>query len=408
MLKNYFKIAFAVLMRRKFFTFISLFGISLTLTILMVGTAFIDKVLNDTYPDQKRDRSLYVNNIEEDGKEAMNSGSMSFSFIQHYLSSLKIPSKLAFSTRNSIPTNTYVNNRKIVINYKLTNAAYWEVLDYQFLYGKPFTKQQVDAAEHVAVISEDLKNEYFGTGASVIGKYIEADNVKYRVQGVVRNVPVTAYQFYSDIYLPYTVSRADLKDKAYMGDYSAILLAPSSSAVSAMQREFEGMVPKIPMEDKEHTEIYLHADPYLQSYVRTGNEKNSGMTYAITALCLLILFVMLLPALNLVNINITRIMERSSEIGVRKAFGASSGTLVYQFVIENLIITLLGGLIAVILSLIALRLINAARFIANLDLSLNFTVLAYGLGLCIFFGLVSGVYPAWRMSKLEIVNALKS
>jgi putative ABC transport system permease protein len=58
MLKNYFKIAIAVLRRRKFFTFISLFGISFTLTILMVLTAFMDNIINPTYPDMKRDRSL--------------------------------------------------------------------------------------------------------------------------------------------------------------------------------------------------------------------------------------------------------------------------------------------------------------------------------------------------------------
>src|ERR1700750_2574446 len=65
MLRNYFKIAIAVLKRKKFFTFISLFGISFTLTILMVMTAFIDKVINDKYPDKKRDRLLFVNGIEQ-------------------------------------------------------------------------------------------------------------------------------------------------------------------------------------------------------------------------------------------------------------------------------------------------------------------------------------------------------
>jgi putative ABC transport system permease protein len=64
MLKNYFKIALAVLKRRKFFTFISLFGISFTLTILMVATAFLDKLLSAGYPDYKRDRSLYVSMME--------------------------------------------------------------------------------------------------------------------------------------------------------------------------------------------------------------------------------------------------------------------------------------------------------------------------------------------------------
>ena len=69
------------------------------------------------------------------------------------------------------------------------------------------------------------------------------------------------------------------------------------------------------------------------------------MAYAVTAIGVFILLVMLLPTLNLININVTRIMERSSEIGVRKAFGASSRTLVYQFIVENIILTLIGGII---------------------------------------------------------------
>jgi putative ABC transport system permease protein len=101
-------------------------------------------------------------------------------------------------------------------------------------------------------------------------------------------------------------------------------------------------------------------------------------------------------------------MERSSEIGVRKAFGASSKTLVYQFIIENLILTFLGGMIGVVLSIVVMYFINDAQFIANLSLSLNFTVLGYAFLTCIFFGLLSGVYPAWRMSKLNIVTALKA
>ena len=101
-------------------------------------------------------------------------------------------------------------------------------------------------------------------------------------------------------------------------------------------------------------------------------------------------------------------MERSSEIGVRKAFGASSRTLVYQFIVENIILTLAGGLIGVILSVIILQIINSAHLIPNLVLSLNLTVLSIGLLTCLVFGLLSGVYPAWRMSRLNVVNALKA
>src|SRR5450631_798463 len=112
MLKNYFKVAIAVLKRRKFFTFISLFGISFTLTILMILTAFIDKVVGDNYPDKKRDRSLYITRLEEDGKENMSSAQPSFYLLNHYAGSLKTPVKIGISSGLN-GTNTYVNNKKI-------------------------------------------------------------------------------------------------------------------------------------------------------------------------------------------------------------------------------------------------------------------------------------------------------
>src|SRR5476651_854141 len=123
MLKNYFKIAIAVLRRRKFFTFISLFGISFTLTILMVLTAFIDKVVGDNYPDKKRDRLLYINRIEQKGKDEMSSSTLSYYFLSHYTGMMKTPVKVAISSGFN-GTNTYVNNKKIAVSYKYTNAEF--------------------------------------------------------------------------------------------------------------------------------------------------------------------------------------------------------------------------------------------------------------------------------------------
>ncbi|MFB9844963.1 ABC transporter permease [Mucilaginibacter ginsenosidivorans] len=409
MLKNYFKIAIAVLKRRKFFTFISLFGISFTLTILLVLTAFIDKVVGDNYPDKKRDRSLYVSRISQSGKNTMQSGPPSFYFLDHYARTLKTPVSIGISSGFN-GTNTYVNNKKIAVNYKYTNAEYWEILEYDFVEGKPFGKKEVDNADKVAVISTDMKKEYFGDGGSVVGQYIEADNVKYRVIGVVKNVPITSYMLYSDIYLPYTVAKDQgyKNNKSYGGGYFGILLARSSGDLDKMHDEYEAMIKRLKPEDKMFTTVNSHADTYIKAYVDTGDDKHSGTFIAITAISIFAVIVMLLPTLNLVNINITRIMERSSEIGVRKAFGASSMTLVYQFIVENIILTLLGGLIGIVLSFIALQVINSAHLIANLELTINFTVLFIGLLVCLLFGLLSGVYPAWRMSKLNVVNALKA
>jgi putative ABC transport system permease protein len=407
MLKNYFKIAIAVLKRRKFFTFISLFGISFTLTILLILTAFIDKVVGDSYPDRKRDQSLYINNLAQRGPTSNQSTQLSFYFLDHYTKGIKAPMDMSiFSGFRG--TNTYINNKKIAVNYKYIDAKYWDILEYDFIEGKPFNKQQVANAEKVTVISEDIKKEYFGDVPSVIGKYFEADNVKYRVIGVVKNVPVTSYLLYSDIYLPYTVSKTDYKAKGYTGEFMAILLAKNKADLPRIHNEWEQIIKRVPPDSKDFDHVYSHALPYIKAYLYTGNEDSNGLTIVLTAITIFVLLFTLLPTLNLVNINITRIMERSSEIGVRKAFGASSKTLVYQFIVENIILTLLGGIIGIVLSVIALNVINSMNLIANLQLSINFTVLFIGLLICLVFGLVSGVYPAWRMSKLNVVNALKA
>src|SRR3982751_1637346 len=144
MLKNYFKIALAVLRRRKFFTFISLFGISFTLTILIVLTAFIDHSISSSYPDTERHRSLYINFVQLKDKKSQGrqNGPASFYFLNKYAGSLKTPARLAISSMFTA-TNTYVNNRKLVINIKYTNRAFWDVLHFTFTEGKSYTAQQI-------------------------------------------------------------------------------------------------------------------------------------------------------------------------------------------------------------------------------------------------------------------------
>lgn len=413
MLKNYFKIAIAVLRRRKFFTFISLFGISLTLTVLMVLAAFIEKLTNPAYPADKNNRSLYIKRLTYTSKKGwINSSGSSFYFLTHYAGSLKTPVKLAIVSRNN-SSNAYVNNKKIVIDIKYTNADLWDITNYQFIEGKPFTAEQVKKADRVAVISERTRKEYFGDVATVVGKFIEADNVSYRVTGVIKSVPEIEEVFYANMFLPYTVAKDDYKNKAFMGNYSAVLLSPSEQMVKKMRTEYEQMVARIPIpnnDKKDFDALHSNADTYFETYTRQlfGNANSAGYVRFFVFISLFVLLFMLLPTVNLVNVNITRIMERSSEIGVRKAFGASSKTLVYQFIVENIILTILGGIIGVILTMIILQLINSSGLLPDLDLTINFLVLLYSLLACLFFGLLSGVYPAWRMSRLDVVTALKA
>jgi putative ABC transport system permease protein len=121
----------------------------------------------------------------------------------------------------------------------------------------------------------------------------------------------------------------------------------------------------------------------------------------------LALLVMVLPAINLVNLNLSRILERASEIGVRRAFGARRGTLVLQFLVENLVLTLIGGALGLVASALVLEGINATGIVPRSEFALNFRVFAVGLVASAVFAALSGIYPAWRMSRLQPVDALK-
>jgi putative ABC transport system permease protein len=104
---------------------------------------------------------------------------------------------------------------------------------------------------------------------------------------------------------------------------------------------------------------------------------------------------------------VSRTLERATEIGVRKAFGATAGRLAGQFLVENVLLTLVGGALGLLLAVAVLHLLNGSHLIPYAHLGLNARVFGLGLGLTLLFGLLSGAYPAYKMSKLPANQALK-
>ncbi|QKZ11149.1 ABC transporter permease [Spirosoma sp. KUDC1026] len=417
MLTNYIKIAWKVLLRHPFYTFITLFGISLTLTVLMVLTSFIDHLFGTHYPESRRDRSLYIQfMVQRDStKDARSQGPMSYRFLNEYVKSLKLPERVtinSFALGSS--TDIYAGSQKIKITPKYTDAEFWQVMDFTFLDGKPYNEQTIRSGDMVAVITDKVRDYYFGkTAESVVGKSIEVENVRYRVIGVVKGVPVTRTYSAGDIYFPYTNPKSNYQKTGFRGTFVAVVLAKNKSDQKAIQEEFQSRIDRIPLPGNQdgfkYSEIEVKMLPYTESWLDQILNNGGGIRTIFYGILGFIVFMLLgLPALNLVNLNVSRILERASEIGVRKAFGAPISTLLWQFIVENIFITLIGGTIALLLSIGAIYLINQSGWIAYADLTINFSVLAISLLVCLLFGFLSGVLPAFRMAKLNIVTALKS
>ena len=188
----------------------------------------------------------------------------------------------------------------------------------------------------VAVINESTRRKFFGDAARAVGRTIEVDGQRFQVMGVVRDVPILRLVPFADIWVPYTTDRSDNYRQEIVGDMMGLFLArstrgPARPSAAKCGRACSACRRTIRRSSRRST---AHAETLFDTAARVVDDRRQrGGREPRTAprgsrSPTLALLFMLLPAVNLVNLNVSRIMERASEIGVRKSFGASSRVLV--------------------------------------------------------------------------------
>ncbi|HSY49911.1 MAG TPA: ABC transporter permease [Thermoanaerobaculia bacterium] len=408
MLKNSLKLALKVLARRKVFTAISLVGITMTLAVLMAATAILDNVLAPRQPESRLDRIMTVDFVQMQGPENTERSNPGQGFLDKTIRNL--PGVERTSTYSEIQSVVvYDGALRVELPYRRADAEYWKVLDFRFLEGGPFSAADEAANRSIVIITEDVRRKLFG-GNAALGKMVDIGGEPHRVVGVVPTVPFTQTIAYSTLWVPLGPP-TDEQKKANFGNLMAIILTKNKADIPMIQREFNTRVSHVPIDDpKTFTEIRSAMDTRFEGIARNLTNDKFGprgpMVLRIGFLALALLF-MTLPALNLVTLNLSRILERASEVGVRKAFGAPRRTLIGQFVVENVVLTVIGGAAAFVLAFVLLRVFDAVEFLPGARFDLNLRVFAWGMLIAAFFGVFSGIYPAWKMSRLDPVNALR-
>lgn len=282
----------------------------------------------------------------------------------------------------------------------------------EIIIGRFFTDAEDRSLSQVAILGHKLKENLFGD-SDPIGKWIKFRNKKFRVIGVFEERgSVMTFDFDSMIYLPVRT----LQKKVMGVDH-----------VVYMMHQVENV--KLIDETAEEARYILrenhnisHPEEARQGWFDTGKddfrvvtmqesmEIMETITGAVTLLLLAIVAISLLVGgVGIMNIMYVVVSERTAEIGLRKAVGAQYSAIMFQFLVESVLITIVGGIIGIVFGILASFLISIGAQSYGLSWDFVIPLKAYlvALGFSIFFGIIFGLFPARKAAKLDPITAMR-
>jgi putative ABC transport system permease protein len=278
---------------------------------------------------------------------------------------------------------------------------YFDVYRYQFLRGRPINRQEITDALPVAVLDRNTANLYFGKNEDPIGKNIELNGIQYRVVGVVENSSIFTSNM---VGLPPNVFVPLEAVKVFNQSVKRIIsfTAKDKASYADMQAEFFRLLNETNLTEENQLVIQDLRPLDQQNQVMPG-----------VGLLMACLILMLIPALNILSLNVSKSFDRSEEIAIRKAFGAPMYTIFGQLFFENLLLTMAGSIIGMcatplLLNAIDKLILSVSVLPTSFAMQFDWKTILLVAGPCVLvFSFLSGSIPAWITAKREIVNVLK-
>ena len=267
-----------------------------------------------------------------------------------------------------------------------------------------FTPEDVSSRTSVVIIGDNVREELFGENRDPIGEKIKINGSNFRVIGALpAKGQVSFFNFDDMVLTPYTTAQQYILGKKH---FDRILVVASSEDAVARTAE-----------DIEITLRNSHGitDPSKDDFfVETQADLVERISYITSILTLLLVSVaaisLVVGGIGIMNIMLVSITERTREIGLRKAVGATNKNILAQFLLEAVLLTIVGGIVGILLGALLsfLTSVVLSNFV-GLDWTFTFPVGAAGLGLLVSaaVGLVFGIYPARQASLKSPIEALR-
>jgi len=398
------KISLESLWANKMRSFLSMLGIIIgvgaVIAIVSVGTGSTQQVTSSItdlgsnmitiYPRTPRGQGGQINNISSQEKFSLELAE----YMDKFCPSIKKVIPVKQVSGRLISDDINVNSTILG-----TNIDYAEVNNYELDMGNFISENDNRERRQVMVLGSDLAEDLF-EGDNPIGKKIKLDyeNQAYifEIVGLMKEKGSTIGGNLDDqAYIPVSVAMDKLTNSDYVSSY--IAQATSSEKASAAVSELENFMIKF-LEDEDQEQFRIISQDEILDTVSSVTGTMSLMLGGIAAISLLV------GGIGIMNIMLVSVTERTREIGVRKALGARNIHILFQFLMESLNLSSLGGILGVGFGWLAAYFLsqygNWPMVIAPLSV-----VLAFGFAL--FIGIFFGLYPAMKAAKMNPVDALR-
>ena len=281
-----------------------------------------------------------------------------------------------------------------------TTPAYYEIQGLQLAMGRWLKRSDVQNNSYVCVINQTAAEELVGY-IDCIGEAISINNVKYTIVGVLSDDEDSLTAVFTAgtmvAYIPYTslirLSATALSDVTtfYVGAAEGYTVDDADTAITDILME---------RFDEDEDAFKVSSQNILEE---TMDSITSVLTILLGGIAAISLVV---GGIGIMNIMLVTVTERTREIGIRKAIGASRGTILMQFLMEAVVLCMMGCCLGIFLSWSILQIVNTV--VASLDMvfRLNSGVVLIAVVFCFIIGVVFGLYPANKAAKMKPIDAL--
>ncbi len=402
-MKKYINHSWQIIKQNKLYSFVSILLTAVTITYLMVlwmGYMFHN---SDMAPEDKRERTTTLELVVEFPKNTEQKfsgrtlGALEVKMVEQIIAPLESAEFIRVYDRKKTVKFKLPNKERIKLQQAITDENVWKQFSYKFIEGRPFTKEEFESGLNVAVISRSTAKKLFHSTENIVGREItpEFPQKTYRVVGVVEDFSALFGAAFAQIWIPFPKNQ-------YICHVDII----RKRGVSKKELEVE-LIENFTKYSQSHAE-----KNYGYSGDHGGNKEIQRLFFILSIILLIV------PAVNGMGLVASNISERTSEIGVRKAYGAGRKSLVRQLIYENMLSTGIGATIGFICSMLLVTSfgefilttqIEGSRELYVIPFSTLFDIRVFALAVlfCFIINIMSVYIPAMRATRTSIADAVK-